>query len=120
MPVPPPAVTASGDDNALSGCIKIGEENVVIGVVNQRAGRDGDDQILARLAVHFLPHARFAALGLPVMPAAEIEQRVLVRVGDEDDAPAVARHRRRPGRPWECISRAETRRIPFPPSPAFT
>ena len=62
----------------------------MLGVENQRAGRDVDDQIVAAESGHFLAHAGLAAFGLPMMPAGEIEQGVLVRIGDEDDAAAVA------------------------------
>ena len=42
------------------------------------------------IAGHLFPHAPFAALGGPVVPAGEVEQGVFVGVGDHDDAAAVA------------------------------
>src|SRR5438067_1464581 len=90
MPVPPSATAGFGDDDALAGFVEISEQDVVIGVVDQCAGRDGDEHLLAVLAGHLLALAGFTALRFPVMPAHEIEQRVFILVGDEDDVPAVA------------------------------
>ena len=63
MPVPAPALAASGDDDLLVRGVEIGQQDVVIGVVDQRAGRDGDEQVFAALAVHFLAHAALALAG---------------------------------------------------------
>ena len=90
VPVAAAALAAAGDDDALAGLVEVGQEDAVLGVVDERAGRDGDDEVLAVLAVHLLAHGRLAALGVPVVLAGEIEEGVFVRVGEEDDAAAVA------------------------------
>src|SRR5438477_9142113 len=90
MPVYAPAATALGDDDTPARLIEVRKQHVVIYVVNERAGRDGDDQVLAALPVHFLSHARFTALRLPMVPAHEIKEGVFVGIGDEDDVAAGA------------------------------
>ena len=59
----------------------------MLGVEHQRARRDVDDEVFAVGAGHLLAHAAFAAPGFPVVLAGEVEERVLVGVGDEDDVP---------------------------------
>src|SRR4030095_5897846 len=90
MPVPFAALPALDDDDLLAGLIEVGEQDVVLLVVDERAGRDRDDEVVAALAVHFLSHARFAALRVPMVAAGEVEQCVLVGIGEEDDIAAAA------------------------------
>ncbi len=90
MPVAASAFAAAGDDHAFFRRIEIGQEQLMIRVENQSAGRDVNDQIVAAESGHFFAHAGLAAFGLPMMPAGEIEQGILIRIGDENDAAAVA------------------------------
>jgi hypothetical protein len=62
----------------------------MLGVKNQRAGRDMNDQIIAAEPGHFFPHAALAALGSPMMAAGKVEKRIFIGIGDHDDAAAVA------------------------------
>ena len=75
---------------ALAGCIEVGEQDVVVGVEDERAGRNGDDQILAALAVHLLAHAGLAAPAFQWCLPAKSSSVFLFGVGDEDDGAAVA------------------------------
>src|SRR4051812_12416888 len=90
MPVPASALAAARDDDLLVRLIKIGQPNLLFRVRDNRAGRNTDDQVVAALAGHFLPHARLAGARFPVMLTGEVEQRVLVGIRKEDDGPAVA------------------------------
>ena len=89
MPIPAPAFAAAGDLDSLAGHVEVGQKVVVVGVEHQGAGRDGDDQIRPAVPGHLLAHAGFAATGLPVVPAGEVEERVFARIGQQDDAAAV-------------------------------
>ena len=90
MPVAAPAFAAAGDHDGFSRHVEIGQKDFMLFIENQRTGRDGDDEILAAEAGHFLTHAGFAAFGAPMVPAGEIEKGVFIGIGDEDDAAAVA------------------------------
>src|SRR5439155_10116875 len=90
MPVPASAAPSFSDDDALAGLVEVRQANAVPGVVHDRPGRDGNDQVRAGLAVHLLAHAGFAARGVPMVLAHEIQERVLIGIGDEDDVAAVA------------------------------
>src|SRR5688572_1964766 len=90
MPVPAPAATGFGDDDALARRVKVREQDAVLGVVHKRSRWDRDDEMLAGFPRHFFSHARFAARGFPMVPAHEIKERVFVGIGDEDDVAAVA------------------------------
>src|SRR5687767_10331401 len=90
MPIPAPALPAARDHRAFFRRVEIGEQDAVIGVVDERSERDADNQIIAAQAVHLFAHAGFAARGFPVMFPGEVEQRVFVRIGNEDDVPTVA------------------------------
>src|SRR5688572_7203329 len=90
MPVAAPALAGARDDDALVRLVEVGQQHVLVGVVDQRARRDGNDQVLTALAEFLLAHAGLAARGAPVVLAGEVEQRVLVDVGHEHDRPAVA------------------------------
>jgi hypothetical protein len=61
----------------------------VFGVVNERSRRDVNDQILAAEAGHFFAHSGMAARGLPMMTAGEIEEGILVGIGDENNVTAI-------------------------------
>ena len=76
---------------ALLRRIEVGDQQVLlVRIEDHRARRDGNHHVLPALAVHLLAHAGLALVGVPVMLAGEVEQRVLVGVGDEDDRAAIA------------------------------
>src|ERR1019366_5419918 len=62
---------------------------MVFFVVDERAGGNLYDEVGAVVPGHFFAHAAFTALGFPVMPAGEIQERVLADIGDENDGAAV-------------------------------
>ena len=88
LPLPPlpPRQTST----FIPGFVEVLEQQVQVGVVDQRSRRDGDDQVLAVGAGHVLALAGLAVLRLPVVPAGEVQQRVLVRGGLEVHVAAVA------------------------------
>ena len=59
-------------------------------IVDQRAGWNVDDQILAGSTGHFFAHADLARRRPPMVPAGEIEKRVFVGVREENDTAAIA------------------------------
>ena len=85
-----PAAPGLGDDHAVARRVEVRQQYAVVEVMHERTGRNGDEQVLPGLAVHFLAHARLAALGVPMVSAHEVQKRVLVRVGDEDDVAAAS------------------------------
>ncbi len=62
----------------------------MLGVVNERSRRDLNDQIVPAESGHFFAHSGLAAGRLPMMPAGEIEQGILIGIGEENDAAAIA------------------------------
>src|ERR1700689_421842 len=62
----------------------------MFGVVDEGSRGNANDQIFAAEAGHFFAHSGVSARGLPMMPAGEIEEGVLVGIGDEDNVAAVA------------------------------
>src|SRR5207248_3592592 len=90
MPIATATLSGLRDDDALTRLVEIGDEDLVVGVVDLRAGRDKDDQIFGAFAVDFFSHAGLALFGVPVMPAGEIEQRIFIRIGEHDDGSAIA------------------------------
>src|SRR5689334_15427514 len=90
MPVAASTLAAAGNRRSLVGRVEVGDEYSFIKVVDHRAWRDVDDHVIPAFAVHFLPHPGLPALGLPVMPACEIEQGVLVHIRDQDDRASIA------------------------------
>src|SRR5262249_27554482 len=90
MPVSLAALSTARDDDLLFGLVEIGQENLVVGVVDERAGGNADEQIVAGFTVLFFPHSALAGLGFPVMFAGEVEQRVAIRIGDKNNGATVA------------------------------
>jgi hypothetical protein len=84
-PIASAALAAAGDGNHSSSLSQIAEKRPMIAVVDKRAERHGDDQILAAEPGHFLAHPPDAALGVPVMLPGKIEQRVLGMIGQKNN-----------------------------------
>ncbi len=89
-PVASAAFAAPADQDLHPRFVEVFEQEIEVGVVDQGARRDGNDQVLAVLAVHVLPLAVLASLGVPVVLAGKIQERVLVGPGLEVHVPAVA------------------------------
>src|SRR5947207_1619899 len=86
-------LAALGDGEVHTGGAEVHNQFPGCFVERQRAGRDADDEVLAGEAELLLAAPGLAALGVPVVLAAEVEEGVDVLVGDEDDiaaAPSVA------------------------------
>ena len=62
----------------------------MLGVDDHRAGRHADHQVFGAAAVAIASRAVLAALGPPVLAVGERRQAVDARLGDHDDAAAVA------------------------------
>ncbi len=84
------AAPAAGDEHALVQPIHVGQQLAGVGVVDQRARRDPDFQVGPGLAAALAARAGLAGLGVPVVAAGEVQQRVHAGCGDEIHAAAVA------------------------------
>src|SRR5690606_26731206 len=84
------ALAAARDQQALAVAGEVADHLVGVDVDHHRAYRDGDDLVLAALAVHLAAHAVLAALGLELALVAEVDQGVEVLVGQQPDVAALA------------------------------
>ena len=84
------AFAAVGGDHLLAGRRQILQHVAVVGVHDDRAGRNADDQIFGAAAVAVGAAAVLAALGAPLLAMGERDEAIDARLGDHDDAAAVA------------------------------
>jgi hypothetical protein len=85
-----PAAAALGDHHAYVWAIEIRDQGARFLVVDLRAWRHLDDQIVAALAVLVLAAPVFTALGAQHASIAQIEQRRIALVSFEHDVAAAA------------------------------
>src|SRR5690606_22061861 len=84
------ALAAAGHQQALAVRGQVADDLVGLDVGHHGANRDGDEQVLAALAVHLPAHAVLPALGAEAALVAEVDQGGEVLVGDQPDAAAIA------------------------------
>ena len=88
LPLPPLPPRQTSD---LHSCfVEVLDQKIEVGIVDQGARRDGNDQVLAVGAEHVLPQAVLAVFRPPVVFAGEVQERVLVGLGLEVHVPAAA------------------------------
>lgn len=90
MPVTAAAFSGLGDDGAFFRGVEVGEEDIVVVVVDEGAWRDADEEVVGAFSGHFFTHAVLAVVGVPVMSPREVEEGIFVGVSEEDDGSAIA------------------------------
>ena len=88
--VAPPALAALGREEDLALLQEIVEDLLPAFLPDDGPDRDAQDDVLAPLSLPVAPLAGLAVLGFVDGVEAEIDERIQVRFGDEEDAPAVA------------------------------
>ena len=88
--VAPAAVSAADQEHALARGDEVGELLAAVGVRHDRAERQVDLDVLARLAVAVRAHAVLAALGAEAVLVPQVVESVVGGVGDRPDGSAVA------------------------------
>ena len=81
---------AVGGDDLFAGRGQVLEQMPVLGVEDDRAGRNGEDQVFGRRAVAVVAAAAVAAVGLPLLAMGQRGEAIDAFLGQEDDAAAVA------------------------------
>ena len=84
------AAAAARDDGLARRAREVGEQLARLVVVDERAGRDAQHQVVAARAVLLLAAAVLAAPGAQALRIGEVEQRRRARVDAQDDVAAVA------------------------------
>src|SRR5204862_4823842 len=74
----------------LAGAGQVAQDVAPVAVVNQRAGRDGDDEVGGTAAVTVIAAAGATGGGAPVLAVDDLRQAVGAGHGADEDRPAVA------------------------------
>ena len=88
LPRPPPA--ARGDDDLLAGAVEVAQDVAAVAVVDDRAGRHGDDEVFGLAAVAVARLALAAGVGAPVLAVDDVGEAVAAGDGADDHVAAVA------------------------------
>src|SRR5262245_55563500 len=84
------ARSAPGCDEPLAAVADVGDNLSAARVGNHRSQRDGNFQVRAIATMHRAAHAVAAVLGPIVRMMGQVQQRIDVRIADDDDIPALA------------------------------
>ena len=90
MGVAVPAASAARHDHFIAGSLQVAEHVAAVAIANERAGRDLDDQVLARPPEAIGALAVLAAVRLPVPLVRKVGEVGMAFRGAKDDAAAMA------------------------------